>query len=69
MKNYPIKVNDDKKNIFSGHIKLGGVNPSGERISFTNYYMEKNGEPFLVCAVNSISPGMMKPTGKMRLLR
>ncbi|MEK3701629.1 beta-galactosidase [Paenibacillus sp. FSL R10-2199] len=50
MKNYPIKVNDDKKNIFSGHIKLGGVNPSGERISFTNYYMEKNGEPFFgVC--------------------
>ena len=46
MKNYRIVVSGDKKNIFAGHIKLGGVNPSGERISFTNYYMEKNGEPF-----------------------
>ncbi|ASA19843.1 beta-galactosidase [Paenibacillus donghaensis] len=46
MKNYRIVVSEDKKNIFSGHMKLGGVNPSGERISFTNYYMEKNGDPF-----------------------
>ena len=50
MKNYRIVVSDDKKNIFAGHIKLGGVNPSGDRISFTNYYMEKNGEPYFgVC--------------------
>ncbi|MFE6076418.1 beta-galactosidase [Paenibacillus sp. NPDC057886] len=50
MKNYRIAVSDDKKNIFAGHIKLGGVNPSGERISFTNYYIEKNGKPFFgVC--------------------
>ncbi|WP_309136128.1 beta-galactosidase [Mesobacillus foraminis] len=26
--------------------KLGGVNAAGESYSFTNYYMEKNGEPF-----------------------
>lgn len=46
MKNYRIAVEGDTKHIFGGHIKLGGTNPSGERISFTNYYMEKNGEPF-----------------------
>ncbi len=46
MKHYRIAVSGDTKNIFSGHIKQGGVNPAGEEIRFTNYYMEKNGEPF-----------------------
>lgn len=46
MKNYRIAVRGDTKHIFAGHIKLGGSNPSGDRISFTNYYMEKNGAPF-----------------------
>ncbi len=50
MKNYRIPVKDDQKHIFSGHIKLGGTNPAGERISFTNYYMEIDGDPFFgVC--------------------
>lgn len=35
------------KEIFSGHLKLGGTNPRGERISFTNYYVERNGKPWL----------------------
>ncbi|MFC5529699.1 beta-galactosidase [Cohnella yongneupensis] len=47
MINYRIAVKDDKKSIFSGHIKLGGSSPSGESIGFTNYYMEKDGEPFI----------------------
>ncbi|RKP57360.1 glycosyl hydrolase family 35 [Cohnella endophytica] len=46
MKNYRIAVIDDQKHIFSGHINLGGTNPSGEHISFTNYFMEKDGTPF-----------------------
>jgi len=46
MKNYSITVKNDKKRIFSGHIKLGGSNPDGETLSFTNYYMERDGRPF-----------------------
>ncbi|WNS40716.1 beta-galactosidase [Paenibacillus sp. MMS20-IR301] len=46
MKNYRITLDGERKHIFSGHIKLGGTNPAGERLSFTNYYMERNGEPF-----------------------
>ncbi|MFX3634788.1 MAG: beta-galactosidase [Candidatus Pristimantibacillus sp.] len=46
MKNYRITVKDDHKPIFRGHIKLGGTNPAGEQIGFSNYFMEKNGEPF-----------------------
>jgi hypothetical protein len=46
MKNYFIDLTDNKKDIYSGHIKLGGTNPNGDKISFTNYYMELNGEPF-----------------------
>lgn len=46
MKNYLIQIEKDNKKIFSGHIKLQGSNPEGEKLSFTNYYMEKNGKPF-----------------------
>ncbi|MEC0236308.1 beta-galactosidase [Paenibacillus kribbensis] len=46
MKNYRIVVENDHKHIYSGHIPLGGINPSGESIGFTNYYMEKDDEPF-----------------------
>jgi hypothetical protein len=46
MRNFFIDLTDNKKDIFSGHINFGGVNPQGDKISFTNYYMELNGEPF-----------------------
>lgn len=35
-----------KKNIFSLDERFRGKSKSGEEISFTNYYMEKNGKPF-----------------------
>ncbi|SDW14721.1 beta-galactosidase [Paenibacillus sp. CF384] len=47
MRNYRISVQDDRKKIYAGHINLGGSNPDGEHIGFTNYYMEKNGEPII----------------------
>ncbi|MMZ50717.1 Beta-galactosidase precursor [compost metagenome] len=46
MRNYRVAVKDDQKHIVKGHIKLGGTNPKGEEIGFTNYFMEKDGEPF-----------------------
>lgn len=46
MRTYRVTVKDDQKHIIKGHIKLGGTNPKGEEIGFTNYFMEKDGEPF-----------------------
>jgi hypothetical protein len=46
MRNYNINLADDTKEIYSGHIKLGGTNPKGDKINFTNYYMKVNDKPF-----------------------
>ncbi len=43
---YEIHIDGQKKEIYSGHLKMGGANPYGEKISFNNYYMELNGRPF-----------------------
>lgn len=69
MKNYFIDLTDNKKDIYSGHIKLGGTNPNGDKISFTNYYMELNGEPFSEFQGSFTSAAVMKGSGKMKLLR
>lgn len=40
----------EPKAIYPSSLKLGGANPEGDRISFTNYYMELNGKPyFAIC--------------------
>ncbi len=47
---YSIQAADVSKSIHSGKLKLGGSNPQGDTISFTNYYMELNGAPyFAIC--------------------
>lgn len=43
---HSIRISPEPKRIFSGHLKMGGSNPEGDRISFTNYYIELNGKPF-----------------------
>ena len=48
MKIYELKAKGIRKNIYSGHLQLGGINPLGEEISLTNYYIEKNHQPFFV---------------------
>ena len=35
------------KEIFSGHLRLGGVNSLGERIGVTNYYLTRNDRPWI----------------------
>ncbi|HEU0293008.1 MAG TPA: beta-galactosidase [Anaerolineales bacterium] len=35
------------KEIFSGHLRLGGLNPLGERIGLTNYYLTRNDRPWI----------------------
>jgi hypothetical protein len=46
MRAYSIDVKNTQKEIYPLETKLGGVNKTGEKYSFTNYYMEKNGRPF-----------------------
>jgi hypothetical protein len=46
MKAYSIDVKNTQKEIYPLETKLGGVNNAGEKYSFTNYYLEKNGTPF-----------------------
>lgn len=50
MQIYKLDTRGTEKEIYSGHLKLGGSNPQGDTIGFTNYYMELNGKPhFIIC--------------------
>ncbi|MBW4085409.1 beta-galactosidase [Paenibacillus sp. S150] len=47
---YHIQAGIAPKEIYPATLRLGGTNPQGDQISFTNYYMELNGKPyFAVC--------------------
>lgn len=48
--NYTIQAQMSPKNIYPSTLRLGGISPHGDEISFTNYYMELNGKPyFAIC--------------------
>lgn len=66
MRNFLINLTDNKKDIFSGHINYGGVNSQGDKISFTNYYMELNGVPFSEFRGSSILVAIIECFGKMK---
>jgi len=42
-----INLKNTSKQILPGILDMGGSNPGGDKISFTNYYMEWNGKPWL----------------------
>ncbi|MCL6591736.1 MAG: beta-galactosidase [Firmicutes bacterium] len=46
MKRYTITLDNTQKKIYSGHLKLGGQNPKGDRLDVNNYFLELNGKPF-----------------------
>lgn len=47
---YSIQANIMPKKVTLSTLRLGGRNPAGDEISFTNYYMEFNGKPyFAIC--------------------
>jgi len=46
MNEYTMNVAGVHKEIIHGQLSMGGTNPSGESIGFTNYSMQKNGEPY-----------------------
>ncbi|HEX6846371.1 MAG TPA: beta-galactosidase [Chitinophagaceae bacterium] len=44
---YEINVDVPETRIYSGHLKLGGSNPKGEKISVNNYYISINNKPVI----------------------
>lgn len=46
MAGYRIDASEDQKRIVAKTGYMEGQSPSGDRLGFTNYYMEKNGQPF-----------------------
>lgn len=44
---YELDMPVKEKTIYSGHLKLGGSNPSGERIEVNSYYMSIGGKPVI----------------------
>ncbi|MEK5466793.1 beta-galactosidase [Paenibacillus sp. FSL R7-0210] len=47
---YTIQAGVSPKKIYPSTLKLGGSNPQGDEIRFTNYYMERSGKPyFAIC--------------------
>lgn len=47
IKRYEINAAVAPVKIYSDHLKLGGSNPNGETISVNNYFISKNGKPFI----------------------
>lgn len=44
---YTISIPNKTKEIYTGHLNLGGSTPAGNKISFNSFYMEKDGKPFI----------------------
>ncbi|MDQ0297997.1 hypothetical protein J2S78_000405 [Salibacterium salarium] len=45
MREHHVRLMDTVKHIYPVDTPLGGTNPKGDQLSFSNYYMEKNGYP------------------------
>lgn len=45
--NYTVDCRVQAKSIYPSTLRLGGTNPDGVTIGFTNYYMEFSGKPFI----------------------
>lgn len=46
MSNTVIGLKHADKKLFSGHLRVGGINCRGETVNATNYYLMMNGRPF-----------------------
>lgn len=44
---FSIDITKTQNKIYSGYLHLGGESPQGERISLTNYYLERDGKPWI----------------------
>lgn len=46
-KTFEIDATVAEQKIYSGHLKLGGTNPKGEKIAVNNYFITINNKPFI----------------------
>lgn len=44
---YTLQLNVPEKKIQTGHLKLGGINPDGKRMTVNSYYMSVEGKPVI----------------------
>ena len=44
---YELSAPAKEKTIYTGHLKMGGSNPSGGNISVNSYYMSIDGKPVI----------------------
>jgi hypothetical protein len=44
---YSVSIPETPKTVTSGHLNLGGTDPSGNRMDFNSFYMEVNRKPFI----------------------
>lgn len=44
---YSITIPEKPKEIFTGHLNLGGSDPAGHTIAFNSFYMDIDGKPFI----------------------
>jgi len=47
IKKYEIDARNAEQKIYSNHLKLGGTNPKGDKISVNNFYVSLNDKPWL----------------------
>ena len=50
---YDINSNIPEQKIYSGHLKLGGINPKGESLSVNNYYISVDNKPVITFITGS----------------
>lgn len=63
---YELDMPVKEKTIYSGHLKLGGSNPSGERIEVNSYYMSVGGKPVIPVMESSIIAVIRNASGKKK---
>lgn len=61
---YELDMPVKEKTIYSGHLKLGGSNPSGERIEVNSYYMSVGGKPVIPRMESSTIAVIRMPVGR-----
>ena len=49
-KTYAIDADVPDKKIYSGHLRLGGANPNGEKIAVNNFYLAIGSKPVIPIA-------------------
>ena len=64
---YEIDANVPEMKIYADHLKLGGPNPTGEKISVNNHYVSIGNKPFIPITGEFHFSGMQISIGMSQL--